>query len=278
MFRFMRGMVKWSVIGGLGLLGLVALIGPGRVKAAYTSVRDSVRSEVDGLVPTRQALLEEMQALEEEYPERIAELRMQLTEVDRAVVANADDVRLAREVIALCRSDREALTARIESIGGDAVNVPAIEFRSERFDREEALDRAARIARTEAQYSERLSDLTSETEILRSERARIAEEVAKTEKEFADFRMEYRSLLREVDSLERKEDLVQMAESRRKNLEDVYSERAGSLVALKDRMERKRIELDAKLSGFHSPREGGEYEARARLKLLENDARSIETR
>ena len=158
MFRFMRSIMKWSVIGALGLTGLVALVGVGRVKAAYLSVREHVRSNMDDLVDTRVALKEEIDKLEKEYPKRLADLEMQLREIDRAVVANEDDTQLCREVVALCRSDRQTLTAKLAASDSDAdgINTPVIEFRSERMVRGDALARAARIAETENQYSDRL--------------------------------------------------------------------------------------------------------------------------
>lgn len=274
MFRFMRGMIKWSVIGGLGLLGLVALVGVGRVKAAYVSVREHVRSNMDEMIDTRQALLTEMKKLQKEYPDRIAELRVQLREVDRAVGDNAKDTRLCREVVALCRSDREVLAAKLDANDRDAdgISVPVIEFRSERLDRNDAVARASRILETERQYGDRLSDLTDETAVLRNEKAQIQAELEQTESEYRDFQMEYTALMREADSLERKEDLVDMAEARRGEREDIFSDRASSLQTLKDRMEKQKIKLDAKLQGLRTYRNGNEYETRARLRLRDRSA------
>ena len=74
-------------------------------------------------------------------------------------------------------------------------------------------------------------------------------------------------MLREIDSLKRKEKLVDLAEARRGDREDIFSDRASSLQAVKDRIDKRTIELDAKLKGMRSHRGGNEYEARARVRL-----------
>jgi chromosome segregation ATPase len=275
MFRFMHGIFKWSVITALGLTGLVALVGVGRVKAAYLSVREHVRSNVDELVDAREVVKDQMRQLEQDYPKRIAELDAQRREIDRALAANAKEHQLAEEVVALCRSDHKVLTAKLDAADADAdgINTTVIEFRSQRLDRGDALARADKIAETQANYVKRLSDLDDENALLSHERGQIAAEYARTSEEFRNFQMEYATMLREADSLKRKQELVKMAEKRRGERDDIFTDRSSSLQSLKDRMEKRRVELDARLKALGTWRDGNEYETRARLNLDRGHAR-----
>ena len=271
MFRFFGRMTRWGVIGALGLIGLIAVVGPTRLKTAYWSARDHLRSNVDGIVDTKIALQHEIRKLQEEYPERIADLRCQLKEIDRDLSACSEDVLLCQEVVALCESDITVLNAKLTATDADAdgIGSDVVEFRSERLGRAEALTRAGRIAETAASYRDRLTDLTAEQGLLRDERARLRAELAEMEREFREFQTEVGTISREIDSLKRKEKMVEVAERRRKETDDIFADRASGLSVVKDKIERRKIELDERLRALRGVRSGNEYEARARLRLVE---------
>ena len=67
MFRFFGRMFRWSVFGGLILVGLVAVVGATRIKTAWWSVRDHLRDNVDELIDSKTALRHEVEKLAEEY-------------------------------------------------------------------------------------------------------------------------------------------------------------------------------------------------------------------
>ncbi len=270
MFRFFGRMTRWGVIGALGLAGLIAVVGLTRVKTAWWSVRDHLRSNVDELVDTRIALQHEVRKLQNEYPERIADLRCQSKEIDRDLAACNKDVKLCHEVVALCESDITVLNAKLEVADADADGFGSniVEFRSERLGRAEALTRAGRIAQTADSYRDRLSDLTAEQQILRDERGRLRAELAEMEREFREFQSEVGTISREIDSLKRKEKLVKVAERRQQETDDIFADRASGLTVVKEKIERRKIQLDERLRALRGVRSGNEYEARARLRLV----------
>jgi chromosome segregation ATPase len=271
MFRFMGRMTRWGVIGALGLAGLIAVVGLTRVKTAWWSVRDHLRSNVDELVDTRVALQHEVRKLQEEYPERIADLRCQVKEIDRDLTACTEDVNLCQEVVALCESDITVLNAKLQVADSDAdgLGPDLVEFRSEKLGRAEALTRAGRIAETASSYRARLEDLTAEQQILRDERSRLRAELADMEREFTEFQTDAGTISREIDSLKRKEKLVKVAERRQEETDDIFSDRASGLIVVKEKIERRKIQLDERLRALGGIRTGNEYEARARLRLVE---------
>ena len=99
MFRFIGRIFHWTVWGAVLLFVFGALVGTSRVKDAYHSVRAHLRSNVDELVDTRTSLENEIDRLREEYPDRIADLRCQLAEIDRDVEECGRHRRLAVETV-----------------------------------------------------------------------------------------------------------------------------------------------------------------------------------
>jgi chromosome segregation ATPase len=269
MFRFFGRLFRWAAIAVVLGVIVFGVIGKTRVQNAYYSVRDHLRANVDELVDTRRALRREIRDLQEEYPERIADLRTQLREVERDLAACEADQRLAREVVTLCRNDVAVLEAKLAGTEGEGGS-SWVEFRSERLRADEAVLRAGRIADTETTYLARLDDLERESEFLRKERGLLRAEVAETEREYRDFQAEVGTMLREIDALKRKEKLVKMAERRGEENDDVFAARASSLAALRDRIARRKTELDERLAAFRTVRPDGEYEARARLRLTDS--------
>jgi chromosome segregation ATPase len=273
MFGFMRRTFRWGVIGALGLVGLIAVVGLTRVKTAWWSVRDHLRSNVDEIVDTRIALKHEIRKLQEEYPERISDLRLQLREIDRDLGACNDDLGLCQEVVTLCESDITVLNAKLNAVDADADGLGSgvVEFRSERLDRSEALTRAGRIAETAESYRDRANDLGNERQILTEERSRLSLELADMEREFTEFQTEAATISREIDSLKRKEKLVDVAERRQRETDDIFADRASGLTVVREKIERRKIELDERLRALRGVNTTNEYEARARLRLVESN-------
>ena len=269
MFRFTRSIIKWGVLGGLGIAALVAIVGSTRVKTAFMSVRDHIRSNVDELVDTKVALQHEVDKLQKEYPTRIAEIRVQQRSVDIDIAKCEGQLHESEEVVAVAIGDLEVLRQRLDNtdMDADGLRTPAIEFRAQRLSRGAALSRAAEAADVAKSYEDRAIDLRNERKLLFDEKARLADERASLTQEYARFQDEVEAIGRDIDSLERKEKLVALAERRRGEHEDIFADRATSLSVLKDRISSRRIELEEKLKGLNSFGGANEYEARARLRL-----------
>ncbi|MHC4472668.1 MAG: hypothetical protein ACYS99_17090 [Planctomycetota bacterium] len=169
MFRVIHKVFKWGVIGGLLLVGLVSVVGVTRVKTAWWSVRDHLRSNVDEIVDTRVALQHEIRKLQKEYPQRIADLRLEQREIAKDLAACEKDTRICEEIVSLCESDADVLRNKIAAAeDGDRAHV-LVEFRAERIEPESAIVRASRIAETAEGYRARLGDLAAERRMLLAE-------------------------------------------------------------------------------------------------------------
>ena len=272
MFRFLGKTVRWAAIGTLVVVGLMAVIGVGHVKNAYWSVREHLRANVDDLVDSRIALRRDLRKLERAYPERIAQLESALLEIDRDFRVCQTDLRISREAVTIAENDVSLLRERLASAPADGGFV-TVEFRSDVLDREAALARAGRIAEQAAHHRDRVTGLEDEAAMLRQERTRLAAELADLQREHRAFQAEARSLLREIESVKRKEKLAALIEGRRKERDDLFRDSAISLAAIKQKIERRRIELDTRLEAARAYEVADEYEARARLSLAERESR-----
>jgi chromosome segregation ATPase len=266
MFRFFGRITRWAAISALLLVGLVAVVGVTRVKTAFWSVRDHLRHNVDELVDSRVALRHELSKLQREYPRRIADLRCQLGEIDRDLVACSKDRRISEEVVTLAEADVELLRERLAATGVEGSYV-SVEFRSELLDHERAVARASRIAETASSYRARLADLGQEGEMLTEERGRLHAELLNLEREYRSFNAEAGSLAREIESVKRKEKLVALAERKQRDHDDMFQDRASALARVKEKIDRRRIQLDERLKAARAYPSGNEYENRARLKV-----------
>jgi hypothetical protein len=264
MFRFIGRLIRLSVLLLVAGGAFVALVGVHRVKSACVSIRDHLRSNVDGLVDARVALRHEVEDLSRDYPKRIAELRSHLDGIERDLSACERERRVSGEVVALCRGDVEVLRSGMAALppGGGAFS-----FRGDRLSLADAERRAARIAETASMHEKRSGDLDRETAMLSGERERLRAELAAVEEEFREFAVQAASLLREIDAVSRQEKLVTLAERRATREADPLSDRAASLAEVKARIDRRRTEMDVRLRALSSAATVGEYEARARLNL-----------
>jgi chromosome segregation ATPase len=275
MFRFVGRTLRWAAVGTLVAVGLVAVVGLGHVKAAYWTVREHLRDNMDEIVDSKIALRHELRKLERDYPKRIAELTSYVHRIDQDLLACDGDRRLSREVVTLCEADVSVLRERIASLesrpDGDYVTV---EFRAEVLDRDAAIAKASRIVEKASSHRARLVDLDDEAQMLRSERARLVAELETLESEYRSFQSEAASLLREVESIKRKEKLVALLERRRQEHDDLFRDRAGSLALVKQKLTKKRVELDARIEAARTYSGEDEYEARARLSLAKSRHRT----
>ena len=264
-----RRMFRWSIVGVLGVAALVSIVGLTRVKTAWWSVRDHLRSNVDQIVDTRVALQHEIKKLQREYPRRITDLRVNLTEIERDLGECEGDLVVAREALTIAESDLAVLSTKLTALDSDAdgVGSDGLEFRAERLGRHEAVSRAGRISEDAAELQSRVTDLETERQLLAEERTRLRGEIAGLVREQREFEAEVGTMLREIDSLKRKEKLVEVAERRQGDGEDLFSDHASGLAVVKEKIERRKIELEERLRSIRAVHGENEYEARARVRL-----------
>ncbi len=104
--------------------------------------------------------------------------------------------------------------------------------------------------------------------MLRDERGSLQANLIEMQREYRAFQAEANTLLREIESIKRKEKLVKLSERKADKSESPFADRASGLARVKERIERRRIQLDEKLKAIRGFKSGDEYESRARLRIV----------
>ena len=238
-----RFILRWGLISGLALGGATLLIGPERVAAGLAHVRVSAQSFVDQCTDDPAALRRQLAQLAEEYPDRIAEVRGEVAEVDHQIGQFQHDVEIATRVVALTTDDLnqlKTLVARAESQANNGARAVAIRWEGFCYDIEETYTEARRINHVRQTYRDRLVHNKQQLEFLGEQKARLGEILNKLESEYDTYQAQLWQLDRQIDAIQRNEKLIELTEQQQATL-DSY-ERYGKVGNLKQ-LEAKLAEL-----------------------------------
>lgn len=252
-----RKTMKWTLIAGTAVLVGGSLLGKDRVHNLFSTVHEQFVANVDELINEEVRLKREIEKLQDEYPQQLAELRAQLNEVNAAVREIESEVALGRQVMDLAAADLEALEPE----------VAAVAVRSEPGAKV-LHQRVARIRQTRDSYASRVERGVQELDVLHSERRRIANELSSLEAEAAEFQAQLAQLEREVESIKRGEELLEIARKRRASEENRLTNRAtNALDRLQGALSQRRAEQAEQLQQLQVEELHLEYENRARFEL-----------
>lgn len=238
-----RFILRWGLISGLALGGATLLIGPERVAAGLAHVRVRAQTLVDQCTDDPAALRRQLAELAEQYPDRIAEVRGEIAEVDHQIGQFQHDVEIATRVVALTSDDLnqlKTLVARAETQSNNGVRAVAIRWEGFNYDVDEAYTEARRINHVRQTYRDRLAHNEQQLEFLAEQKARLAEILGKLETDYDTYQAQLWQLDRQIDSIQRNEKLIELTEQQQATL-DSY-ERYGKVGNLKQ-LEAKLAEL-----------------------------------
>ena len=277
-----RGIVRWGLISGLALGGLVLIFGHQPVIAGISAMRAKAQSTVDMLVDDPTALRRQLSEMADQYPDRIAEVRGELAQVASQIDQFERDCEVSKRVIALAgedlaqlkdlitRAETELSAASLDSGRAVAVSHVMVRFEGSRFDLDEAYQEAHRINEVRLGYADRLATNEHHLALLTEQKSRLTEIAGKLESEFATFQTQLWQLDRQIDAIERNERLITMTEDMQETL-DGYSkfERVGNLKQLEAKLNELRMVQQAQLEQLQNKSRTDDYEDRARNELQE---------
>lgn len=242
-----RCILRYGIIGGVALGGVTLLIGPERVAMGLAQVRVKAQTVVDGVVDDPIALRSQLAQLADEYPDRIAEVKGELAEVDHQLGQFERDIDIANRMVALATEDLtnlhglvERAEERVQLASNRAVFV---RYEGVRFNLEEAYAEGQRINNVRASTQDRLSHDEVQLQFLQEQRGRLAEILDQLETEFGTYQSQLWQLDRQIDSIERNDRLIELTKAQQATL-DSY-ERFGKVKNLKQ-IEGKLAELRAR--------------------------------
>jgi chromosome segregation ATPase len=263
--------VRYGVIGGLALGGVTLLIGPERVATGLAQVRVKAQEVVDSAVDDPIALRRQLEKLADEYPDRIAEVRGEIAEVDHQIAQFERDVEIAGRVVAMTTEDLEelkTLVARAESEFANTARPVAIRYQGVRFDIDEAYSEGRRINNVRGNYDDRLAHDKFQLKFLQEQRGRLTDILSKLETEFGTYETQLWQLDRQIDAIARNERLIELTERQQATLNSY--ERFGQIDNLKQ-LEAKLAEISAfQVAQLETLEKRGveyNYEERARFEV-----------
>jgi chromosome segregation ATPase len=271
-----KTIVRVGVVTAVIAGGAVLIAGPQRTAALFQSLRNAVNDKVDEAIDEPSSLRTQLRDLEEQYPERISELRGDLAQLQEQQRQVERDRAVSDKVVQLADADlgslkpliAQAQVARQEAAPGTVI---AVRFADDSLSMDEAMARAQRIGQTRTAYAVRSSDAARDLEYLGQQRERLEQLLAQLETERADFRAQIWQMDRQVDAIARNDRLIDLMERRQKTMDECSRYEGGSLAQIQTHMAEVRSKQESQLTMLSSDQERLDYEDVARLQLGQAD-------
>jgi predicted RNase H-like nuclease (RuvC/YqgF family) len=234
---------------------------------------------VDKCITDPVALRAQMRKLEGEYPQRLAEVRGDLAELQQQKAQLVREREVSARVVELAESDMSTLQAMIqrgeqaqqtaqamfdpadETSGGHIVKVV---FNNQSIPLKDAYTKATRISQVHTAYTSRATDIDRDMGYLEQQEQRLGDLLGQLETEYAEFQAQVWQMDRQVDSIARNERLIDMMEKRQRTLDEQGRYKAHSLEQLSGRFADIRARQEAKLEALGSASSSLNYEDRAK--------------
>jgi chromosome segregation ATPase len=255
----------------LALGGLTLLVGPNRVAASLAQVRAKAQCVVDDVIDDPIALRRQLEQLAEQYPDRIAEVRGEIAEVDHQFGQLTRDIEIATRVVAYTGEDLSVLQNRIARAQEEAAsNVRRVYIRFEgvRFDIDEAYTEALRIGNVRRTYNDRLAYDQQQAEMLDQQRSRLTEILNKLEEDFNTYQTQLWTLGRQIDAIGRNDRLIELMEEQQETMAsyDRYA-RVSSLSQIEGKLAELRTIQEAQMDQLSKQGSRNNYEQKAQYDM-----------
>lgn len=267
-----KAVVRVAVIGGLTVGAGVLIAGPERMQALGQQVRSKMVHAIDSRIDDPVAMRQQLRDLEGKYPQRIADARSMLAELNEQIRQVERDKAVSERVVALAQADLDEmkdLLARAEEVrsANDGRQVVRVAFNDRTMDVPEAYAQANRIADTVASYGARVAECGRELAHLERDARQTESLLSRLNSEYADFQTQLANLDRQIDTVARKERMVKLMAERQKRIDELGRYKAESLDQFKSSLSSRVAELDARLETLAGREDRDSYEDRARIEV-----------
>ena len=288
-----RGIFKLGALLTLGALtlagGTYVLAGPDRAKAVVNKVQTDLRSKIDDAIDDPSALRSRLQQMEKEYPQRIAQVRGDLAELEEQIRQLRREQAVSARVVELVDQDLVRLEPQVMDAAaakahtGDA-RTSLVAFDEHVFTLDRATAKLGQLRQTRAVYQNRAADAKHDLTYLEQQAGRLAEVRDQLEAERAQFQAQLWQLERQVDSIARNERLIELIEKRNRTIEECSRFDVVSLDQVSAKLAQVRQRQEAQLDVLSSVPQKDSYEEAARVELeaqrslepVQNDTRSFD--
>lgn len=277
---FGKCLVRAAVITALAGGAAVVIAGPHRVRAVLHQARQHVNQVIDQRVDDPIALREQIRSLKAEYPQRIAAVQNDLTELEAEIEKLEWNQAVATRTAALLDQD----LAQINGLIGQAETAVASardngQFRVVRLqlddhqtvDIDTAYSRASNLQRMRDSYVSRATEVNRGLELLGQQHERLENLHAQLVQEQADFETQLFQLDTQIDAIARNDRLIEMLETRQARIDDASRYEAHSLDQLTGRVEQILTQQNSRLNQIVGSVDEQRYEQRAIYELERGD-------
>lgn len=268
---FTRCIVRSALI--LALVGgaTVAVAGPHRVAAVFQQAKQKINSGIDNHIEDPVALRAQLRELEGQYPQRIADVRGDLAELEAQVGQLTRELSVSQRVVALADEDllqvqdllAKAEEARVQNVG----HVIRVRLDNQSMDLEQVYSKANSISQSRSAYASRASDIERDLGLLSQQRDRLSTLLNQLETERAEFQAQLWTLDRQVDAIARNDRMIELMSKRQETLDRVSRYEVASLDQLTGKMADIRARQESELQALSAQGGASTYEQRAKMQL-----------
>lgn len=271
-----RCVLRWGLIGGVAL-GAATVIWPGHVKAGFAQLGETAQSIFGRAISDPVVLRQQLASLAEQYPNRIAEVRGELAQVDHQIKQYERDIEIAQRVVSMTTDDLgrlKTLVQRAETEAEATARPVSLRFDGVRFNIDQAYTEARRINNVRGTYRDRLAHDQQQMTFLQEQRGRLANILEQLEAEHNTFQAQLWQLDRQIDAIERNDRLIELTEAQQATL-DSYERfgKVGNLKQLEGKLAELRAIQEAQLQTLEKRGMHRDYEGKARYELETNDVK-----
>lgn len=276
---FRTGLIASVLVGAVaGATVLVA--GPQRAKAVFHKVHDGVVQAIDRRIDDPTALRAQLEESARRYPQKIAQVRGDLAELNEQIDELRQERAVAERVVLLADSNLETLAPKVAqaaSVRADGgLQRAAIAVGERVYSYESAASELQRTRATRAAYLGRAESAAHDLVYLEQQQQRLEELLLKLENEYAQFQTQMMQLNRQVDAIERNERLIAQLEERQRSLDELSRFESVSLDHLTGRLTKVRAEQEARLDLLAGAEQQLDYEELARIQLEQESVEGAE--
>ena len=266
MFRIIKGITKTAVLSLLAVTaiagGTFLIAGPGRTTAMAHEFQTRVSQVIDSNLDDPIAIRRQLVAIEKEYPERIAEVRLDLTALRRDISKLEEELAVSDRVIVLAGDDLAQM--RSTAAGAQLASLTGSTLRA-RLSRQDS--RARSLEQIILANEGRAQGASEDLRALNGQEQRLAGMVEQLESERAQFQVQLSQLERQVDSIARNDRMIELMEKRNRTIEKIRSWDAVSLDQISNHINEIRTSQEARLDVLTMDEGRVNYEEMARKEL-----------
>ncbi|KAA3614360.1 MAG: hypothetical protein DWQ01_01260 [Planctomycetota bacterium] len=216
-------------------------------------------------------LPKELQALNREYPKRIATVRKDLAELQAHLRQLRVERRISERVIQLAKKDQENLQSKLaHSKHASPACTSCHTEHSPGVMKQLAENWQKRISQAEQTIQGHRSSLEEtgiEMSSLKRQASQLQALLTKLESEYSQFRVKATSLERQIHSAKRNQRLIEMIEQRQRTIDELTAYEAPSLSQFESRLHQVRSQQLARLEILNGLDSQVDYEQQARKEL-----------